>query len=40
MLQNHATALISASAGGHTEIVQLLLKAKANVNHQGKVCFV
>lgn len=40
VLQNHATALISASAGGHTEIVQLLLKAEANVNHQGKVYFV
>ena len=40
MQWNEGTALISASMGGHLDVVKELLKAQANVNVQDKVCIV
>ena len=37
MQQNHWTTLHSASSNGHTEVVEVLLAAKATVNTQNKV---
>ena len=38
-LQNGRTALFTASWDGHDKIVQLLLRRKADVNHQTMVRF-
>ena len=36
--QSDQTALIEAARGGHTEVVVELVKAKANLDLQDKVC--
>ena len=37
LVQDGQTALVSASKEGHDQIVELLLRRDANVNHQTKV---
>ena len=40
MQWNEGTALMSASKGGHLDVVRELLKAQADANAQDKVCIV